>query len=467
MPTRSVLLLTLFFIFSAGFNPLISSQFPMSGAAWADDDDDGGGGDDDDDNGSERARDDDDDDAGQRMTPRGRQGEGGLFRLFQRPRQTQRTAPPPPAPAPPAPEFAADEIVTIGLSDDDLAVLIAQGFGVIETAAVPSLAATPRRLSTPAGLGLVQARDVVRALPSGQDADFNHYYRSEQGFPDNCQGSDCPARLMIDWTIPVDRDGACGGSVPIGMIDTGINEDHSTFVGAALDVIRLGPDTLDRSRALHGTAVAALLVGDPATRSPGLVPGAKLVAVDAFYRSEGDERADIFTLLQALGYLLEKDVKVINLSLAGPANTVLEETVERLVFDNDIVVVSAVGNSGPGAEPEYPAAYEPVIAVTAVDREGAIYRRAVRGPHVDIAAPGVNVWTAASISGARFKTGTSFAVPFVTAAAAIVREARPNLDAVGVANILRQSVTDLGEPGRDDVFGAGLLNIDGLCDKPL
>jgi subtilisin family serine protease len=247
------------------------------------------------------------------------------------------------------------------------------------------------------------------------------------------------------------------------MIDTGINADHSTFEGANLVVRQIAPGELDPSRAIHGTAVAALLVGDPRTRSPGLVPASRLVALDAFHRVGADERADVFTLVEALGDLAAEDVGVINLSLAGPENAVLAAVIDRLVFEEDIVVVAAVGNDGPAADPAYPAAYEPVIAVTAVDREGRFYRRAIQGQQVDIAAPGVNVWTAASISGARLKTGTSFAVPFVSAAAALLREARPDLSAVEIGNELRRLARDLGEPGPDPVYGAGLLNIGALC----
>ncbi|MFA8384198.1 MAG: S8 family serine peptidase [Pelagibaca sp.] len=487
--------------FSVGALPLSFLQLAPVGAAWADDDDgggddndDGGGNDNDDDGGSagggrsddddggstgagqsddddgrSRAggRDDDDDNSSSRaQSPR--QG-GGLFDLFRRPSepspQPRRAQAPRPAPPPP-PEFASNEIVALALNDIDLDTLLAQGFGLIEEIPVPGLAAVPRRLSVPNSLSLVDARAAVRALPSGTDADFNHYYRSEQGFDADCQGSDCPARLMIDWPLPPEREGTCGSSSTIGMIDTGINENHETFQGARIEVTREKPESFDPSRAIHGTAVAALLVGHPDTRSPGLVPGARLIAVDAFYRAGGDERADIFTLVRALGLLADQDVDVINLSLAGPDNTVLLEVVERLVFENDIVVVSAVGNSGSRAEPEFPAAYDPVIAVTAVDRDGAIYRRAVQGPHVDLAAPGVNIWTAASISGARWKTGTSFAVPFVTAAAAILRENQPDLAAESVEDALRQRALDLGEPGEDSVFGAGLLSIAGLCDDP-
>ena len=499
MQTRFVALAFLFLfaapaILGPGFAPILSG-----GMAWADDDDgsdegsdDGGddGSDDGGDDGSDDGRDDgsndgsdDRDDRGGSSNTGSSGGEGRntdnrqdetdrplgqiIDRLFQRPsaEPARRPALPPPPPPPP-PEFAPGEIVVLDLNEDDLGTLLAQGFSVIEETSSIGLSALPRRLSIPEDISLADARNAVRALPSGSNADFNHFYRSEQEFSADCEGADCPARQSIDWPSLPSREGSCGSSITIGMIDTGINEEHDTFDGAQLEVRRIGPDNFDRSQAIHGTAVAALLIGDPKTRSPGLVPGARLKAIDAFYRNGGDERADVYTLVAALGALSEEGIEVLNLSLAGPDNTVLSDTIRRLVLDRDIVVVSAVGNDGPAADPAFPAAYETVLAVTAVDRDRTVYRRAVRGPHVDLAAPGVNIWTAASISGARWKTGTSFAVPFVTAAAAMLREAQPNLTATEVGNALRARANDLGEPGPDETFGSGLLNIEGLCDEP-
>lgn len=149
--------------------------------------------------------------------------------------------------------------------------------------------------------------------------------------------------------------------------------------------------------------------------------------------------------------------EVINLSLAGPANLLLEEAVRR-VSERGIIIVAAVGNAGPRSEPSYPAAYEEVVAVTAIDRNKNPYRRAGRGQHIDLAAPGVAVWTAASVSGGRTKTGTSFAAPFVTAAAARMKGASPDLAPERIREALTRSAEDLGEPGKDPIFGWGLLN---------
>ena len=213
----------------------------------------------------------------------------------------------------------------------------------------------------------------------------------------------------------------------------------------------------------HGTAVAAILLGSAESRSPGLLPDATVIAVDAFHRSGSrDERSDVFTLVRAMDLLAENRVSVINFSLAGPPNQLLEAMTRRLA-DTGIVLVAAAGNAGPRAEPAYPAAYPDVIAVTAVDRNGNAYRRAGRGAHIDLAAPGVDVWTAASIRGARTRTGTSFAAPFVTAAVALA-QMRLNLKGHDeIAGALAKNARDLGAPGRDDIFGHGLLQALGTC----
>ncbi|MFZ3583768.1 S8 family serine peptidase [Loktanella sp. DJP18] len=454
---------TLWLLFLAGLiglGPVLASGPGASfGAALAQDDDDDDGDDGDDD---------DDDDRPRRAGPadRDRDRSQRIIRAPQRrvqqaaptpQRRVQQPAPRPAPPPPPPPVAVPNEIVVLALADADLAALQAQGFTLIEERSLESLDAVARRLRTPQGVTLTAARDLVRAQPSGTTADLNHYYRSEQGFDPGCAGIDCPIRTGFGWTLPTDRAQGCGAGLRIGVVDTGLNPDHETFAGADLTVLDFAPLQDGASRALHGTAVAALLVGRPDTRSPGLVPQASVVAIDPFHRTGGDERADVFSLLDAIDRVAQQDVGVLNLSLAGPPNAALTQLVRHLVTNRDIVVVAAAGNAGPRAKPQHPAAIAEVLAVTAVDRDQQVYRRAVQGVHIDLAAPGVDVWTAASVSGARPKTGTSFAVPFVTAAAGLLRLAEPDLSAVAVKARLKAAATDLGPEGMDPVFGAGLV----------
>ena len=184
---------------------------------------------------------------------------------------------------------------------------------------------------------LEEARAAVRALPSGEAADFNHYYRTGQDSVTRGGDARDTRADLRRAALPGPRadqlargigPAGCGAPVRIGMVDTGLNPDHAALKGADIEVTRIAPEDYSPSDAIHGTAVAALLVGDPETRVPALLPGLPLVAVDAFHKEAGDERADAFTLVRALDRLAQDGVQVINLSLAGPPNTVLEDTID-------------------------------------------------------------------------------------------------------------------------------------------
>lgn len=359
------------------------------------------------------------------------------------------------------PERADDEVVATGIGAEQRDRLVADGYAVLDEIGLAALGAAVVKLRVPDGVSLEDARAAVRAIAPDAAVDFNHYYRPEQA---DCEGPHCIAPQLVGWPQFGAEGASCSAPVRIGLVDTGINPEHTTFDGGRLETVRIGEEELAESGRQHGTAVAALLVGAADSRTPGLLPGAEMVAIDAFHRAaQRDDRTDAFTLVHAIDMALERRVSVLNLSLAGPANDLLADAVARAA--ETAVIVAAVGNGGPNAEPAYPAAYTGVIGVTAIDRNKRVYRRAGRGDHVDLAAPGVEVWTAASISGGRPKTGTSFAAPFVTAAAALIRAGDPDLKPADVKQRLLQSAQDLGDPGRDPTFGWGLLDASSICGQ--
>jgi subtilisin family serine protease len=278
-----------------------------------------------------------------------------------------------------------------------------------------------------------------------------------------CEGPHCEARRLIDWPA---RPEACRlqSRVTIGLIDTAVDRRHPALAGRPIETIELRSSDRRPAEAAHGTAVAALLLGAPGSATPGLLRDARLVAVDAFYRTFfGDERMDVYDLVAALDELVRRRVQLVNFSFAGPPNKLLERSIEAAAR-RGVVMVAAVGNDGPFAAPRFPAAYAQVIAVTAVDTQAVVYRRAVQGAHVDLAAPGVAVWTArAGSADGRVQSGTSFAAPFVTAAAALAMARAPRAGAVALRRELERGARDLGAPGVDPVFGHGLLQAAALC----
>ena len=235
----------------------------------------------------------------------------------------------------------------------------------------------------------------------------------------------------------------------IGMLDSAINASHPVFADISVTESVFLEAGYPVSQA-HGTAVAGIL----SQALPEEV-SLRLFNAAAFYaRNQVSQGASVFHLLKGLNWLGSQQVEVINMSLTGPANVMLERALKSL-YDSGISLVAAVGNAGPAAPPLYPAAYKQVIGVTAIDANRQIYRWANQGAQVAIAARGVSVVTARGNNEMGAETGTSMAAPLVSAAVGCFSATN---DAPGqLPAFLRQQLTDLGTPGWDPVFGHGAL----------
>jgi hypothetical protein len=325
---------------------------------------------------------------------------------------------------------------------------LAQGLGltVLAQQTVPGLNETLARLRVPNALATEDAIDTLRDQDPGGSYEYNHVYDLEQGRA--ATRADRGSRPRAAAAAPA-------GS--IGMIDTAVDRAHPSLARSAVTTrdFLAASETAARG---HGTAVASLLVGADGDRFSGLLPDRTLIAASVFRQSEsGKITASAESLALAIGWMIEQQTPVINMSLAGPPNEVLERVITR-ALERGHVIVAAVGNAGPAAPPQYPAAYSGVIGVTAVDRDGRIYRRAGRGDHVDLAALGVDVLVAEGAAYAP-QTGTSFAAPFVSAALAASLPSPDAAQAASALDALRRQALDVGPPGRDPVFGDGVYRL--------
>jgi minor extracellular protease Epr len=289
-----------------------------------------------------------------------------------------------------------------------------------------------------------RAEALLRSL-GATAADRNHIYDERNGPAPDFDPSPAPS--------PAPQGGG-GGKITIGLIDTSLARKHASLSRATISERDFVESASPRPTA-HGTAIASLLVGRERDHR-GLLPGARLVAASVFYQGEsGATGATTSALVAALDWMSAENVKVVNMSLAGPSNQVLGAMIEAL-SKRGMIVVAAVGNDGPSAQPLYPAAFEPVVAVTAVDRRSNVYRWANQGPQVDFAAVGVATPVALPKGGYGEETGTSFAAPIV--AAAIAQEiARSGSSASAAVQSLISRAEDLGAKGRDNTFGHGLV----------
>jgi hypothetical protein len=254
-----------------------------------------------------------------------------------------------------------------------------------------------------------------------------------------------------------------GGAAPpgaparVGMLDTRV-EPVPALAGTTVVRKRFSAADAVPAFPAHGTAVATLLTGRDAARGfEGAAAGAELYAGEVMRVRAGREDTNARIVLEGLDWLLAENVRVVNLSLGGAPNRLLADATETILA-RTVVVVAAAGNAGPGAPPSYPAAYPGVIAVTANDAAGRVYDRANHGGYIALSAPGVDVWVPDAGSG-RYVSGTSFAAAWVSGAAARLVGQSPRLKPPQVRAQFCAAARDLGAPGRDAVFGCGLLQM--------
>jgi subtilisin family serine protease len=172
--------------------------------------------------------------------------------------------------------------------------------------------------------------------------------------------------------------------------------------------------------------------------------------------------AEVLALVGGVNWLVGQRASVINLSLAGDANRLVAFALGRAVAQQSIVVAAA-GNGGPAAPPAFPASEPTVIGVTALDSRSQPYAAANQGDHVDFAAPGVRIWTPRGDPTGSYDTGTSFAAPYVTAAIGALITREGVVDPARATTMLAATAIDLGTPGRDPVFGWGLIQSANPC----
>lgn len=373
------------------------------------------------------------------------------------------------------PEFPMPEVLAIDASSETLSVARELGFKAATSTNLSELNLNIRTLMPPKGMTAASAQALLKRKLPGATFAVNKKYRiyrtasynaaTPRGQPvatpgnaaSPCAIDRCFAKDVIGWKPELQ---SCVTGMKIGIIDTAVDIKHPAFQHKKIETAHFsragkpGPNW-------HGTGVTALLAGDSNSGTPGLIPDAKFYVADVFHADEDSEPAsDTLSMLRAFDWMEAKGVKIINMSLTGPPDALIQKAITKLSAKG-ILLVAAAGNDGPSAGPSYPAAYDQVIAVTAVNKNLQNYRYANRGAYIDIAAPGVAIWTALPGSQQGYHSGTSFATPYVTASLAALY---PRIAGQKTDEALQAlHFQDLGEPGDDPVYGRGLLLAPASC----
>ncbi|MEU5875805.1 S8 family serine peptidase [Glycomyces sp. NPDC047369] len=274
---------------------------------------------------------------------------------------------------------------------------------------------------------------------------------------------------------------ADGEPVTIAVIDSGVSAEREDLFGTR---VKSGWDAWDPESDgtcdafYHGTAVAGIAAGAAqGEQFVGVAPEAEILPLRAFKGDEGADASSSDLVASLIDYAVEQGADVINVSIALPDTASLKTAVENAIAAN-VVVVAATGNENlymddPAvlADPEkakfYPANYPDVIAVGAHNKDGNFYLKTNYGENIDLIAPGDNVIVPLAGGGWMADNGTSFATPYVSGAAALLKaEFGDEASPAWIEH--RLTTTALHPPNDFNIYqGYGVLNVGKAVSTPV
>ena len=269
-------------------------------------------------------------------------------------------------------------------------------------------------------------------------------------------------RLAFERAWAVTR----GEGVVVGVVDSGVDETHPDLAGRVLpgwtfnragEVSRRG----QRDEYGHGTHAAGIVAAAPrgGTGLSGGAPAARILPVRVLDEAGQGWSSDV---ANGIVWAANRGARVLNLSFGSTTPSKAVTAAVAYARSRGAVVVAAAGNDGADGPLSYPAALPGVLAVGAVDPGDNVVPFSSTGPHLGISGPGQSVLSAVprAVDASRLasRSGTSMAAPYVSAAAALVLAKAPALTGEQVVAHLQQTALDLGPAGRDDGYGAGLVD---------
>jgi subtilisin family serine protease len=295
---------------------------------------------------------------------------------------------------------------------------LAPGARVASSYFSPILCSTVVRVVGPPGADVAA---LVRRTPKGVALVRNDVYRTAAtelrpvGPPDPYR----PLQWGLDREqVEAARPVTDGTGARVALLDSTPDVAHRDLAGVR---IRLLDGKSAAAPAAHGSLLAGIVRGveHNGFGIAGVAPGADLVAIPVCTPTGpgASDECSLADLLRGVDLAWDEKAQVVNLSLVGPANPLLERAMDRL-DQLGVVLVAAAGNEGTD-EPRYPAAYPSVIGVGAIDRSGAPYVHGNRGRAVEVLAPGVEIVSTVPGDGFSFGDGTSLAAAHVSAELAL------------------------------------------------
>jgi subtilisin len=264
---------------------------------------------------------------------------------------------------------------------------------------------------------------------------------------------------ITPWGIPhikatdVQETGINGVGVKVGVIDTGIDYTHEDIqVNGGATFVQGTLDYMDDNG--HGTHVAGTISAVNNTIGVlGVAPQAELYAIKVLDQYGGGSYSDV---VAGIEWAITNQMDIVNMSFGGSSGSRTLKTAVDNAYNAGILLVAAAGNNGYDKKGTitYPAKYDTVIAVGAVDQQNQRASFSSVGRELELMAPGVDIESTIPGGYASYN-GTSMAAPHVSGVAALVWEAKSGLTNVELRNTLNETAVYLGDSFS---FGTGLVD---------
>ena len=265
--------------------------------------------------------------------------------------------------------------------------------------------------------------------------------------------------------------GLTGNGIRIAVIDSGVDRGNLNLQNANLlqghNYVQDNSDTDDEL--YHGTKVIQAICGDHnGLGIGGIAPNAEIVPLKCFSTTGG---GTVRILLKAIEDAVDiHQCDIINMSWGLSTNSELLHNQIEAAYDAGVILVAAAGNvtsSYPQGTMIYPAGYDEVISVSAINSSLQVLSSSQRNDRVFVCAPGGGIPFVGQSGNVVSDSGTSYATPCVAAEIALLRELDPNLDRDVMKELMKQRAVDVGDSGYDTASGYGLLQLDKLIGQHL
>ena len=225
----------------------------------------------------------------------------------------------------------------------------------------------------------------------------------------------------------------------VAIIDTGADETHPELhAGIREQRNFVESDNRNVNEDAHGTAVAGIIGAETGNGIGivGVAPAAALSVLKACWYEQPDRAAlcTSFTLAKALSFAIESDIRIINLSLGGPADPLLERLIQEAVARDKVVIAAASDGKHP-----FPSSVEGVIAVGSVDASSA------NEASWTVLAPGTDILVPVPGGGFDYASGSSLSAAHVSGIVALLIARQPELTRDAVEQLLADEHAQTGQ----------------------